>query len=201
MEKIHGFCVALKLRLVRPLKESDCKVLDYGSHVQRALTRFDGLRLRVYGEECLFHRGKLSLCSDRRNLKFIGLPSGHSSWRVAGFTDVWPVEQRKRLSWSLGLASASMVALGYPDDLLVHWFWRALAMVPVLLHRLPVGDRVDETTSKQVSSTASALVSSACYLTGLLAHRRLDGSCRYDVRADRLLRGRCCRHLVGSGSR
>ena len=39
-----------------------------------------------------------------------------------------------------------------------------LAHGPVLLHHLPVGDRVDEITSKQVSSTASALVSSACYL-------------------------------------
>ena len=36
---------------------------------------------------------------------------------------------------------------------------------PVLLRRLPVNNRVDETTSKQVSSTASAFVSSACYLT------------------------------------
>ena len=120
MEKIHGVCVALKLRLVRPLKESDCKVTDCGSHVQRALNRFDGLRFRVYGEECHLHRGKLSFYSDRRNLKFIGLPGGHSSWRVAGFTDVLPVEQTERWSWSLGLASASMVALGYPDDLLVH---------------------------------------------------------------------------------
>ena len=49
-------------------------------------------------------------------------------------------------------------------------FARALVMVglghgPVLLRRLPVCDRVDEATSKQVSSTASAFVSSACYLT------------------------------------
>ena len=98
-----------------------------------------------------------------------------------------PVEQTKRLSWSLGLASVLMVALGYPDELLGHWFWRSLAMVPFC------GDRVDVTTSKQVSSTASALVSSACYLSGLLAHGRLDESCRYDVRADRLLRGPSCR--------
>ena len=34
-----------------------------------------------------------------------------------------------------------------------------------MLRRLPVGDRVDEATSKQVSSTASVLVSSACYVT------------------------------------
>ena len=47
---------------------------------------------------------------------------------------------------------------------------RALVLVglghgPILLRRLPVGDRVDEVTSKQASSTASALVSSACHLT------------------------------------
>ena len=35
---------------------------------------------------------------------------------------------------------------------------------PVLLRRLPVGDQVDEATSKQASSTASVLVSSACFL-------------------------------------
>ena len=29
--------------LVRPVKESDCKVIDYGSHVQRILTRIDGI--------------------------------------------------------------------------------------------------------------------------------------------------------------
>ena len=34
-----------------------------------------------------------------------------------------------------------------------------------MLRRLPVGDRVDEATNYQASSTASALVSSACYLT------------------------------------
>ena len=70
------------------------------------------------------HGGKLSVHSARRNLKFIGLPNGHSSRRVAGSTDVLPVEQTKRSSRSLGLASASMVALGYLGDLLVRWFWR-----------------------------------------------------------------------------
>ena len=49
-------------------------------------------------------------------------------------------------------------------------FARALVLVglghgPVPLRRLPVGGRVDETTRKQSSSTASALVSSVCYLT------------------------------------
>ena len=171
MEKIHGVC----------------RIEIAVGHVQRALTRFDGLRLRVNGEECHLHRGKLSFHCDRRNLKFVWLPSGHSSWCVAGFSDVLPVEQTAwawLLSWwwpSATLTISSCIGSG------------GLGLCPVLLHRLPVGNRVDETSSKQVSSTASALVSSACYLTGLLAHRRLDGSCRYDVRADRLLRGRCCR--------
>jgi bacteriorhodopsin len=80
-----------------------------------------------------------------------------------------PAEQTKRLSWSLGLASALMVALGYPgeiqDKLLVRWFWWALAMVPFcfVVFQLMVG--LNEATSKQASSTASALVSSARYLT------------------------------------
>ena len=89
--------------------------------------------------------------------------------RVAGFTDVLPVEQAKRLcgawAWLLRRRWPSAIAL----------VLAGFGHGPVLLHRLPVGDRVDETTSKQVSSTASALVSSACYLTGLLAYRRLTG--------------------------
>ena len=38
----------------------------------------DGLRLCFCGEECLLHRGTLSLLGARRNLKFIGSPSEHS---------------------------------------------------------------------------------------------------------------------------
>merc|ERR1712107_791893 len=45
-----------------------------------------------------------------------------------------PPKQTVQWSWSLGLASAVMVALGYPgeiqDDLQVCWFWWACAMVP-----------------------------------------------------------------------
>ena len=40
------------------------------------------------------------------------------------------VEQTKRLSCSLGMASTSMVALGYSGDFLVRWSWWVLAMVP-----------------------------------------------------------------------
>ena len=64
---------------VGSVNESDCKVTDHGPHVQRVLNRIDGLPLRVCGEECHLHRGKISLHSARRNLKFIGLPTGHSS--------------------------------------------------------------------------------------------------------------------------
>ena len=51
------------------------------------------------------------------------------------------VEQTKRLSWTLGMASASMVALGCYGDLLVHWFWWALVMVPLcfVVSQLVVG--------------------------------------------------------------
>ena len=48
---------------------------------------------------------------------------------MAKLTERLPVEQTKRLSWSLGLASVSMVALGYPGDVFVRWSWWALVMV------------------------------------------------------------------------
>ena len=66
-------------------------------------------------------------------------------------TERLPVEQTKRLSWSLGLASVSMVALGYHGDLLTRRSWWGLGYGPVLLRRFPVGDRVDEATSKHAS--------------------------------------------------
>ena len=56
-----------------------------------------------------------------------------------------------------------MVVLGYSGDLLV--VSGGLGHGPVLFCRLPFGDRVDEATSKQASSTASAFVSSASSLT------------------------------------
>ena len=62
-----------------------------------------------------------------------------------------------------------MVALGYlgeiQDKLLVRWFWWPLAMIPFcfVVFQLMVG--LNEATSKQASSTASALVSTARYLT------------------------------------
>jgi len=80
-----------------------------------------------------------------------------------------PEDQTKTLSWNLGVASAVMVALGYPgeiqDNLAVRWFWWACAMVPFcyVVFTLVVG--LSEATAKQASSTASSLVSAARYLT------------------------------------
>jgi len=80
-----------------------------------------------------------------------------------------PEAQTRSLSWSLGAASALMVALGYPgeiqDNLAVRWFWWALAMVPFcyVVFQLVVG--LSEATGKQASSAASSLISAARYLT------------------------------------
>merc|ERR1719463_724043 len=45
-----------------------------------------------------------------------------------------PKDETVSLGWKLGVASAVMVALGYPgeiqDDLLVRWIFWALAMIP-----------------------------------------------------------------------
>merc|ERR1712124_112668 len=49
-----------------------------------------------------------------------------------------PAEETKSLSVNLGVASAVMVALGYPgeiqDDLAMRWIWWAAAMVPFCLY-------------------------------------------------------------------
>ena len=80
-----------------------------------------------------------------------------------------PKEETASLGWNLGLASALMVALGYPgeiqDDLSVRWFWWALAMIPFfyVVGMLIVG--LNDATSKQPSPIAASLVSAARYLT------------------------------------
>merc|ERR1712083_932467 len=60
------------------------------------------------------------------------------------------------LVWKLGLASAVMVALGYPgeiqDDLTVRWMWWALAMVPFAYVVLTLVAGLNEATSKQPES-------------------------------------------------
>merc|ERR1739836_200490 len=71
-------------------------------------------------------------------------------------------------SWSLGLASALMVALGYPgeisDSLIVRWFFWFLAMIPFLyvVQELAVG--LSDASAKQAPSVAS-LVGYARWLT------------------------------------
>merc|ERR1712025_654474 len=81
-----------------------------------------------------------------------------------------PAEETKSLSVKLGVASAVMVALGYPgeiqDDLAMRWIWWAAAMVPFcyVVFSLVVG--LGEATSKQPDSV-KGLVVSARYLTAV----------------------------------
>merc|ERR1712066_495456 len=79
-----------------------------------------------------------------------------------------PKEETVALSWKLGLASAVMVALGYPgeiqDDLSVRWFWWALAMVPFAYVVITLVAGLNEATSKQPESV-KGLVVAARYLT------------------------------------
>jgi bacteriorhodopsin len=79
-----------------------------------------------------------------------------------------PKAETVALSWKLGLASAIMVALGYPgeiqDDLAVRWFWWALAMVPFTYVVFTLVGGLNEATSKQPESV-KGLVVAARYLT------------------------------------
>jgi bacteriorhodopsin len=80
-----------------------------------------------------------------------------------------PQEETVSLGWKLGVASALMVALGYPgeiqENLAVRWFWWFLAMIPFcyVVYTLVVG--LNESTSKQPTPAAASLVSAARYLT------------------------------------
>jgi len=79
-----------------------------------------------------------------------------------------PHEETLSLAWRLGLASALMVALGYPgeiqDDLTVRWVFWALAMVPFCYVVVTLVGGLSEATSKQPDSVRG-LVVSARYLT------------------------------------
>jgi bacteriorhodopsin len=79
-----------------------------------------------------------------------------------------PQKQTFALSWTLGLASALMVALGYPgeiqDDLSVRWFWWQLAMVPFCIVVLVLVGGLHKATANQPESV-KGLVVSARYLT------------------------------------
>jgi len=82
-----------------------------------------------------------------------------------------PAAQTRSLSWSLGTASAIMVALGYPgeiqDDLSVRWQWWFLSMIPFcyVVYTLVVG--LGDATNKQPSKSVSALIANARMLTAI----------------------------------
>jgi len=79
-----------------------------------------------------------------------------------------PPAQTVTMSWTLGTASAAMVALGYPGEVQNHlsarWFWWSCAMVPFffVVGTLVVG--LGAATNDQPAS-ARGLVASARYLT------------------------------------
>merc|ERR1719171_528371 len=79
-----------------------------------------------------------------------------------------PKPETVELSWKLGLASALMIALGYPgeiqDDLSQRWFWWALAMVPFAYVVSTLVTGLSSATAKQPESV-QGLVSAARYLT------------------------------------
>jgi len=83
---------------------------------------------------------------------------------------VMKLERKETVSlcWKLGLASALMVALGYPgeiqDNLAVRWFWWALAMIPFCYVVITLVTGLAGATSKQPDSV-QGLVSAARYLT------------------------------------
>jgi bacteriorhodopsin len=74
------------------------------------------------------------------------------------------------LGWKLGVASAVMVALGYPgeiqDDLLVRWIFWALAMIPFSYVVFTLVAGLNEATDKQPES-ARGLVVAARYVTAI----------------------------------
>merc|ERR1711988_1877213 len=79
-----------------------------------------------------------------------------------------PKAETVSLSWKLGLASAVMVALGYPgevqDDLAVRWIWWALAMVPFSYVVFSLIAGLNAATDEQPESV-KGLVVTARYLT------------------------------------
>merc|ERR1712146_565525 len=81
-----------------------------------------------------------------------------------------PAEESGRKMWSLGTASAFIVAFGYPgeirDDPAGRWFYWSVSMCPFMyvLYECYVG--LAEATSKHAPSVA-ALIASARYLTAI----------------------------------
>merc|ERR1712086_526509 len=78
------------------------------------------------------------------------------------------VAQGRNHEAKLGVASAMMIALGYPgeiqDDLTQRWFWWALAMLPFCFVVGTLLSGLDAATSKQPESV-KGLVRTARYLT------------------------------------
>jgi len=79
-----------------------------------------------------------------------------------------PKAETVKLSWSLGVASAAMVALGYPgeiqDNLAIRWFWWAMAMIPFCYVVMTLVSGLNDATAKQPDSV-KGLVVMARYLT------------------------------------
>merc|ERR1711981_782433 len=79
-----------------------------------------------------------------------------------------PANETSSMSWKLGVASAIMVALGYPGEIQnslgERWLWWALAMVPFCYVVFTLVAGLNEATSKQPEE-AKGLVTAARYLT------------------------------------
>jgi len=81
-----------------------------------------------------------------------------------------PVDQTVSMSWNLGLASAAMVALGYPgeiqDDPQGRFGWWAAAMLPFMYVVYTLLAGLNAATDKQPES-AKGLIVAARYLTAI----------------------------------
>merc|ERR1712029_1208370 len=81
-----------------------------------------------------------------------------------------PVDQTVSMSWNLGLASAAMVALGYPgeiqDDPQGRFGWWACAMLPFMYVVYTLLAGLNAATDKQPES-AKGLIVAARYLTAI----------------------------------
>jgi bacteriorhodopsin len=81
-----------------------------------------------------------------------------------------PANETSSMSWKLGVASAIMVALGYPGEIQnslgERWLWWALAMVPFCYVVFTLVAGLNEATDKQPES-ARSLVAAARYVTAI----------------------------------
>merc|ERR1712211_131746 len=81
-----------------------------------------------------------------------------------------PKDQTVSLGWKLGVASAVMVALGYPGEIQnslgIRWLWWALAMVPFCYVVFTLVAGLNDATDKQPES-ARSLVAAARYVTAI----------------------------------